>query len=45
MYGPYFDILWDFMVRVENGELSPAEAAEATVAQLQAEIGEFLIVE
>ncbi len=45
MYGPYFDILWDFMVRAENGELSPADAASQAVQQLQAEVGDFLIVE
>ena len=45
MYGPYFDILFDFMVRAENGELAPAAAAEQAVAQLQAELGDFLIVE
>ncbi|GIV79610.1 extracellular solute-binding protein [Litorilinea aerophila] len=45
MYGPYFDILWDFMVRAENGELSPADAASQAVQQLQAELGDYLIVE
>jgi inositol-phosphate transport system substrate-binding protein len=45
MYGPYFDILWDFMVRAENGELSPADAASQAVELLQAELGDFLIVE
>jgi inositol-phosphate transport system substrate-binding protein len=45
MYGPYFDILWDYMVRAENGELSPADAAAQAVQQLQSEIGDFLIVE
>lgn len=45
MYGPYFDIVWDYMVRAENGEMTPAEAAETAVQQLQAELGDFLIVE
>lgn len=45
MYSPYFDILWDNMVKAENGELSPKEAAEAAINLLQAEIGDFLIVE
>jgi inositol-phosphate transport system substrate-binding protein len=45
MYGPYFDIVWDYMVRAENGHMAPAEAAETAVQQLQAELGEFLIVE
>jgi inositol-phosphate transport system substrate-binding protein len=45
MYGPYFDILFDYMVRAENGELSPADAASQAVQQLQSELGEFLIVQ
>jgi len=45
MYGPYFDIIWDQMVRAENGEVSPAEAADAAIQQLQVELGDFLIVE
>ena len=45
MYGPYFDIVWDFMVKAENGEMDPAAAAEAAVQQLQAELGDAVIVE
>ncbi len=45
MYGPYYDIMFDFMVRAENGELSPADAAEQAIGQLQAELADFLIVE
>jgi inositol-phosphate transport system substrate-binding protein len=45
MYGPYYDILFDYMVRAENGEMEPAAAAEAAIAQLQAELADFLIVE
>ncbi|HXF62768.1 MAG TPA: hypothetical protein VNK95_14185, partial [Caldilineaceae bacterium] len=45
MYGPYYDILFDYMVRAENGELSPADAAAQAVQQLQAELADFLIVE
>ena len=45
MYGPYFDILWDNMVKAENGELAPADAAAAAVELLQAELGDVLIVE
>ena len=45
MYGPYFDILWDNMVKAENGELAPADAATAAVELLQAELGDVLIVE
>jgi inositol-phosphate transport system substrate-binding protein len=45
MYGPYFDIVWDFMVKAENGELSPAEAAKSAVELLQTELGDVVIVE
>lgn len=45
MYGPYFDILWDFMVKAENGEMSPADAANAAIELLQAELGDVVIVE
>ena len=45
MYGSYFDIVWDFMVKAENGELSPAEAATQAVSLLQSELGDSLIVE
>jgi inositol-phosphate transport system substrate-binding protein len=45
MFGPYYDILFDYMVRAENGELSPQDAADQAIQQLQAEIGDFLIVE
>jgi inositol-phosphate transport system substrate-binding protein len=45
MYGPYYDILFDYMVKAENGEMTPAAAAEAAVAQLQVELADFVIVE
>lgn len=45
MYGPYYDILWDYMVKAENGEMTPAEAAATAVQQLQSELGDFLIVQ
>lgn len=45
MYGPYYDILFDYMVKAENGEMTPAAAAEAAVAQLQAELADYVIVE
>ncbi len=45
MYGPYFDIVWDYMVKAENGEMSPEDAAKAAVEQLQAELGDQVIVE
>jgi inositol-phosphate transport system substrate-binding protein len=43
MYGPYFDIVWDFMVKAENGELSPEDAAAQCIALLKAELGEHVI--
>ena len=45
MYGPYFDIVWDYMVKAENGEMSPEDAAKAAVEQLQVELGDQVIVE
>ncbi|MFN2204191.1 MAG: twin-arginine translocation pathway signal protein [Caldilineaceae bacterium] len=45
MYGPYFDIVWDFMVKAENGDLSPEEAANGAVELLQAELGDQVIVQ
>jgi inositol-phosphate transport system substrate-binding protein len=45
MYGPYYDILFDFMVKAETGELAPEEAAAQAVQQLQVELGDSLIVQ
>lgn len=45
MYGAYFDIVWDFMVKAENGEMSAQDAADGAIQQLQAELGEFLVVQ
>ena len=45
MYGSYYDIVWDAMVKAENGDLSPEAAADEAINLLQAEIGDFLIVE
>lgn len=45
MYGPYFDIVWDFMVKAENGEMSPSDAARGAVELLQTELGDVVIVE
>jgi inositol-phosphate transport system substrate-binding protein len=45
MYGPYFDIVYDNMVKAENGEVAPDKAAEDAVKLLQTEIGDYLIVE
>jgi inositol-phosphate transport system substrate-binding protein len=45
MYTPWFDIVYDGMVKAENGEATPEQAAENTVKLLQSEIGDSLIVE
>lgn len=45
MYGSYFDIVWDFMVKAENGDMSPEDAANAAIEQLQVELGDMVIVE
>jgi len=44
MYGPYFDIVWDAMVKAENGELTPEAAVEEAVKLLQTELGDQVIV-
>ncbi|HSR34603.1 MAG TPA: twin-arginine translocation pathway signal protein, partial [Anaerolineae bacterium] len=44
MYGPWFDIVYDFMLRTENGELEAEAAAEAAIQQLQVELGDAVIV-
>ncbi len=45
MYTPWFDIVYDGMVKAENGEVTPEKAAEDVVKLLQSEIGDYLIVE
>ncbi len=45
MYGPWFDIVYDNMVKAENGEVAPEQAADDAIKLLQTEIGDFLIVE
>jgi inositol-phosphate transport system substrate-binding protein len=44
LYGPYFDITYDFMLRTENGELEAEAAADAAIQQLQVELGDAIIV-
>lgn len=44
MYGPWYDIVYDGMVKSANGEMEPGAAAAAAVAQLQSELGDYLIV-
>jgi len=43
-YGPYYDILYDNMVKAENGELTPEEAAEQAIQLLQIELADYVIV-
>lgn len=41
----YENVLWDFMLKAENGEMSPVEAVSAAIETLQHEFGDDLIVE
>ncbi len=45
MYGIYYDIVWDAMVKAENGDLSPEAAADEAINLLQAELGDQVIIE
>ncbi len=45
MYGAYFDILWDNMVKAENGELKPDEAAKAAIELLKVELPNDVVIE
>jgi inositol-phosphate transport system substrate-binding protein len=45
MYTPWFDIVYDGMLKAENGEVTPEQAAEDVVKLLQSEVGDYLIVE
>ena len=45
MYTPWFDIVYDGMLKAEGGQATPEKAAEDAVKLLQSEIGDFLIVE
>ena len=45
MYGAYFDIVWDGMVKAENGELTPEEAAQQAIALLKVELGDSIVFE
>ncbi len=44
-YTPWFDIVYDGMVKAENGEVAPEKATDDVVKLLQSEIGDYLIVE
>jgi len=45
MYGAYFDIIYDGMVKAENAELTPEEAAQEAIDLLQVELGDFMLFE
>jgi len=45
MYGAYFDIVWDGMLKSENGELPPEEAAGQAIDLLKIELGDFVSFE
>jgi len=44
-YGPYFDIIWDGMVKAENGDLSPEKAVDEVVKMMEVELEGFVIIE
>jgi inositol-phosphate transport system substrate-binding protein len=44
-YGAYDEVIFRFLSAVQAGEMTPAEAADATVQELQAQLGDSLIVE
>ena len=44
-YGAYDEVLFRFLSAVEADEMSPGEATEAAIQELQAQIGDELIVE
>jgi inositol-phosphate transport system substrate-binding protein len=45
MYGVYDEVIFRFLSAVQADELSPADATEAAIQELQAQLGEDLIVE
>jgi inositol-phosphate transport system substrate-binding protein len=45
MYSTWYNIVWENMVKAENGELTPEQASEDAVKLLQSELGDVLIVE
>lgn len=44
-YGAYDEVIFRFLSAVEAGEMSPADATEAAIQELQAQLGDELIVE
>jgi len=45
MYGTYYDVLWNNMVKAENGELKPDEAAKAALDLMKVELPNDVIFE
>jgi inositol-phosphate transport system substrate-binding protein len=41
----YREVLMDFLIMVENGDMTPTQAAAAAVEQLRSELGEAILVE
>jgi inositol-phosphate transport system substrate-binding protein len=39
-FGPYFDALWDNMVKAENGEMSPDDAADQAISLVKVNVSE-----
>ena len=44
-YAQYFDVIWENMVAVATGRRSPGDAIEETIAELEIELGDELLVE
>jgi inositol-phosphate transport system substrate-binding protein len=44
-YGAYDEVIFRFLSAVQADEMSPAEATEAAIQELQAQLGDALIVE
>lgn len=44
MYGPYFDALWNSMVKAENGEKSPEQAADEAISLIKNQAGQDKVI-
>jgi inositol-phosphate transport system substrate-binding protein len=44
-YGTYYDIVWDGLLRSENGEITPEEAVEQVVKMMEVELGDIVIIQ
>ena len=43
-YGPYFDIVWDGMVKAENGDLTPQQAVDEVLKLMELELGDDFVI-